>query len=261
MTHGEDRYARHRVIPEIGDAGQEKISAATALIVGCGALGSIQSQLLVRAGVGRVRIADNDVAERVNLQRQILFDEDDIAAKRPKAEIAARKLARVNPEVDIEGIVSRVTAENIESLISGVDIIIDACDNFATRYLINDASVKNKVPWIYGGVIGTTGMCLPVVPGQGPCMRCVFPLPPEPGSTPTGVEAGILSSAPAAVGAIQCAFALHLLVEGRLEDYSLAMLDLWNGSLRTVDVARDLNCPACGLGRYEFSKTRITATC
>ncbi|HUU03167.1 MAG TPA: HesA/MoeB/ThiF family protein [Myxococcota bacterium] len=252
MTHMEDRYARHRVIPEIGDAGQEKIAAATALIVGCGALGSIQAQLLVRAGVGSVRIADNDVAELVNLQRQILFDEDDVACGRPKAEIAAAKLGRVNSEVVVEGIVTRVGAENIESLIEDVDIVMDACDNFATRYVINDACVKNGLPWIYGGVIGATGMCLPVVPGQGPCMRCIFPLPPEPGSSPTGVEAGILSSAPAVVGALQCAHALRLLVEGGLTCHPLAMLDLWNGSLRTVDVIRDQQCPCCGRGLYEF---------
>ncbi len=252
MAHMEDRYARHRVIPEIGDAGQEKVAAAAALIVGCGALGSIQAQLLVRAGVGRVRIADNDVTEQVNLQRQILFDEDDVASGRPKAEIAAAKLGRVNSEVVVEGIVTRVTAENIESLIEDVDIVMDACDNFATRYVINDACVKHGIPWIYGGVIGATGMCLPVVPGQGPCMRCIFPLPPEPGSTPTGVEAGILSPAPVAVGSLQCAFALRLLVEGGLTSHALAMLDLWNGSLRTVDVIRDRQCPCCVRGLYEF---------
>lgn len=252
MTYINDRYARHRVIPEIGDAGQDKIAAASALIVGCGALGSTQAQLLVRAGVGRVRIVDNDVAETVNLQRQILFDEDDVAGGRPKAEIAAAKLGRVNSDVKVEGVVARATAENIESLMNGVDIVMDACDNFPTRYLINDACVKRGLPWIYGGVIGATGMCLPILPGRGPCMRCVFPLPPEPGSTPTGVEAGILSSAPAMVAALQSALALHILVAGGLDSHSLAMLDLWNGTQRTLGVARDPQCPCCGQGNYEF---------
>jgi molybdopterin-synthase adenylyltransferase len=255
MTFKNDRYARHRVIPQIGDAGQEKIMRASVLLIGCGALGSVQAQLLARAGVGKIRIVDPDVAEEVNLQRQILFDEVDVAHEAPKALIAANRLKKINSHIQVEGINTRADAGNIEDLMKGVDLVMDATDNFDTRYVINDACVKHAKPWVYGGVIGTTGMTLPVEPGRGPCMRCIFPDPPDPDTTPTGVTAGILSSAPVTVGAMQCAAALRLMVEGSLPAHRLTVLDLWSGSVRTVDVLRDEACPCCDKGNYEFLST------
>ncbi len=252
MASQEDRYARHRVIPEIGDLGQKKIKAASVLIVGCGALGSVQAQLLARAGIGRLRIVDPDLPELVNLQRQLLFDEADLGQGQAKADIAAHRLSRVNSEVKIEAQVARVDASNIEALMTDVDLVMDATDNFETRYVINDACVKHQKPWIYGGVIATTGMSMPVIPGSGPCLRCVFPDPPPPGASPTGLTAGILSSAPVAIAAIQCASALRLLVGDIPPQVALLTLELWQGSAREVQVSRDQACPCCGQARFEF---------
>jgi len=249
-----DRYARHTVIPEIGDAGQQKITDSAVLIVGCGALGSVHAHLLARAGVGHVRIVDADLPEEVNLQRQILFDEVDVAHQTPKAIIAANKLRKINSTIKVEGLNTRADASNIEELIKGMSLVMDASDNFETRYLINDACVKNDQAWVYGGVIGTTGMTMPIIPGHSPCMRCVFPEPPEPGSSPSGVTAGILNSAPLTVGALQSTAALKIIIGATLEPYKLTLLDLWRASFRSVEVLREQECPCCQLGRFEFLK-------
>jgi molybdopterin-synthase adenylyltransferase len=254
MPEKENRYARHVVIPEISEAGQKKITDSAVLIVGCGALGSVQAQLLARAGVGQLRIVDADLPEEVNLQRQILFDEVDVAHQTPKAIIAANKLRKINSAIKVEGFNTRADASNIENLIKGMALVMDASDNFETRYLINDACVKNGLPWIYGGVIGTTGMSMPIIPKQGPCMRCVFPDPPEPGSSPTGVSAGILNSAPLAVGALQSAAALKIIVGASLEPHKLTLLDLWQSSFRSVEVLREEECPCCQKEHFEFLK-------
>ncbi len=172
------RYAKQVLLKELGSAGQQKLAAAAALVVGCGALGSVQSQLLVRAGVGRVRIVDRDVPDLENLHRQILFDEDDVAARWPKADVAGRKLPKANSTVAVETRVMEVTAANIDGLVADVDLVLDATDNFEARYLINDACVRHHKPWIYGGVIATAGMTMTIVPGRGPCLRCLLPEPP-----------------------------------------------------------------------------------
>ncbi len=255
----ESRYSRQLMLEEIGPAGQEHLGRASILIVGCGALGSVQAELLARAGVGRILIVDRDVLEENNLQRQVLFDEDDVAADLPKAEAAIRKLRRINSSIDIDGMVRDVNPGNIEKLLQNVGLELDGTDNFETRYIINDACIKNNIPWIYGGVIGVSGMTMAVVPGQGPCIRCLFPEIPAPGSLPTCDTAGVLNTAPAIVASIQVSEAYKLIVGGGIGECRLHLIDLWQGSFRSIEVSRDENCPCCELGNYEFLDRRETA--
>src|SRR5690606_14032490 len=185
------RYSRQMRYPGIGEEGQKRLLASRALICGCGALGSVLANTLVRAGVGHVRIVDRDFLELNNLQRQILYDEDDVAAGIPKAIAAQRRLERINSQVKVEAIVADVDASNIGSLVEGVDIILDGTDNFETRFLLNDASLKYGIPWVYGGCIGAEGQTMTVLPGKSPCLRCFMAEAPPPGSTPTCDSAGI----------------------------------------------------------------------
>jgi adenylyltransferase/sulfurtransferase len=238
--------------------GQQKIAGSAVLLVGCGALGSTLANNLVRAGVGLVRIVDRDVLELNNLQRQVLFDEDDVAAGIPKAEAAGRRLRRVNSSVTVDARVEDVTPRNIESLMTGVTLVLDGTDNFETRYVINDACIKNDVPWIYGGVIGMTGMTMNIFPGSGPCLRCVFPTSPPAGSVPTCETAGVLNTVPAIIASIQTTEALKILCEGESSSH-MVYVDLWKQSFRQMTVARDDNCPACGKREFDYLSTEGTA--
>ncbi len=256
MANMNDRYARQRVLPEIGSEGQEQLLNASIVVIGCGALGSVQTQLLARAGVGRIRIVDRDVLELNNLQRQVTFDEDDVAAGLPKAEAAMRKLRKINSSIEIEGLVEDVTPRNIEGLITDADLVLDGTDNIETRYLINDACVKHRKPWIYGGVIGTTGMTMPVLPNEGPCIRCIFPESPPPGNLPTCDTVGVLNTTPAMVASIQVTEAIKLIVGNGVREYRLLNIDLWTGSYRFISVQKDEDCPCCVQGRYDFLEAK-----
>jgi adenylyltransferase/sulfurtransferase len=254
-----DRYSRQRVLEEIGPAGQEKLLQASVLIVGCGALGCLQAQLLARAGLGRICIVDRDVVEENNLQRQLLFDEEDAAAGLPKAEAAARKLRKVNSTIEISGLVKDVTPRNIGGLMDGNAVVLDGTDNLETRYLINDACVKSKKPWIYGGVIGTTGLTFSILPGRGPCLRCVFPNPPPPGSLPTCETAGVLSTAPATVASFQVTEAIKLVAGDHSSKPLMHYFDLWRGFFTSVTLHRDEECPCCKKGSYDYLQARETS--
>jgi adenylyltransferase/sulfurtransferase len=253
-----DRYARQIRLPEIGTAGQQLISEGSLLLIGCGALGSTIANNLVRAGVGFIRIVDRDVIELNNLQRQVLFDEDDVARGLPKAEAAAKQLGRINTSVKIDARVEDVTPRKIESMMADVSLVLDGTDNFETRYVINDACIKHDVPWIYGGVIGMTGMTMNIFPGSGPCLRCVFPTSPPAGSVPTCETAGVLNTVPAVIASIQSTEALKILCG---EDPSLQMtyVDMWKQSFRQMSVARDQECPACQHRRFDYLSTEETA--
>ena len=178
------RYLRQTIFPPLGEAGQEKLLAAHVLIVGCGATGSVVANTLARAGVGHLTIADRDFIELNNLQRQILFDVDDISAGVPKAVAAANKLKRANPGITIEPVVADVNAENIEELVEDAQLVLDGTDNFETRYLVNDACLKYGIPWVYGGAVGSYGASLTIIPHQTACFRCMFPNAPAPGPFP-----------------------------------------------------------------------------
>ena len=251
------RYSRQVRLEQVGEEGQRRLGQGRVVLVGCGALGSVLANLMVRAGVGQLLVVDRDLLELHNLQRQVLFDERDVAAGLPKAEAAARRLRRINGAVQVDARVQDVTAYNVEALVSGADLVLDGTDNLETRYVINDACVKAAVPWIYGGVIGTAGMTMNVIPG-GPCLRCVFPTPPPAGTLPTCETAGVLGTAPSVVASLQATEAIKLLC-GAEPSGGLLSVDVWTRQVQIVAVLRDEGCPACGQGRYDYLQTRETA--
>jgi len=251
------RYQRQVLLPQIGDRGQRRLAEARVLLVGCGALGTTIAEQLVRAGVGFLRVADRDLVELTNLQRQVLFDESDVAAASPKAIAAAERLTRINSQVEIEPAVTDVHAGNIESIAdlpgAGFDLMIDGTDNVETRYLINDVSVKHGINWIYGACVGVEGRVMPVRPGTTACLRCVFPEPPGPGDLPTCDTAGVLGAAAAVVASIQSTIAIQLLT-GAEPPNQLTRIDLWRGRLGATPLqdARRGDCICCGIRRFEF---------
>src|SRR5438874_6899097 len=174
-TSTPDRYSRQTLFGPIGKDGQKRLGYSSVAIIGCGALGTVLANNLCRAGIGSLVIADRDYIELNNLQRQILFDEEDIARRLPKAIAAAEKLHRVNSTTKIEALVEDINADGIESLVQKVDLVLDATDNVETRYLINDACVKHGRPWIYSAVIASYGVTMNIIPGDTPCLRCIFP--------------------------------------------------------------------------------------
>lgn len=255
------RYHRQMLLPGVGEEGQRLLRESRVLIVGCGALGCAAADLIVRAGVGTVVIIDRDVVEPTNLQRQSLFDESDVAEGLPKAEAARRRLRRINSNVTVEAAVADFNAASAGRL-AGVDsgrvpgVIIDGTDNFETRYLLNDLAVKHGVPYAYGGVIGTRGMAMTVLPGKTACLRCIFEEIPPPGSVPTCDTAGVLGPAVQIVAACQAGDALKVLLgRGDLVARSLLEFDLWSNRRRRVETEglRDrAGCVCCGSRRFEF---------
>ena len=256
-----NRYHRQILLSQIGPSGQERLSAAHVLLVGCGALGSVLADQLVRAGVGSMCIVDRDVVELTNLQRQVLFDEDDARQGVPKAVAAARRLQWVNSEVRVEPVVADVHAGNVEELVglgvSGrrVDLILDGTDNVETRYLLNDFAVKHGVPWIYGACVGTEGRVMTIRPPHTACLRCVFADPPEAGELPTCDTAGVLGPVAAAVASVQSVAAIKLLTgQADAATEALVTLDLWAGRFRATSLsdARRPDCRTCGRREFDF---------
>jgi molybdopterin/thiamine biosynthesis adenylyltransferase len=260
-----ERYARQTLFAGIGLGGQERIARGRVLIVGCGALGSVLANNLARAGVGHLRIADRDYVEGNNLQRQVLYVEDDVRRGMPKAAAAAEYLRRVNGLITIEPLVTDVTAENVEELIEGVDLVLDGTDNFETRYLLNDACLKAGVPWIYSGVIAAYGVTLAVLPGETACLRCVFPERPLPGTTPTCDTAGVLNGIVGVIAGMASTEALKLLVGSPQLVRGMTWVDLWENTFDRIELPRQPDCPACGRGEYEYLDAPIdesgTALC
>jgi molybdopterin-synthase adenylyltransferase len=251
-----DRYSRQIRFPALGEAGQRRLMSSRVTICGCGALGTVLTNHLVRAGVGHVRIVDRDFIETHNLQRQILFDEQDVADNLPKAEAAARKLRLINGAVAVEPVVTDIDHTNILDLVGDTDLILDGTDNFETRYLINDAAVKLGKPWIFGGVIGSEGQTMTIRPGQTPCLRCLIEDSPPPGLTPTCETVGVLGPAVAVIASFEAVEAIKLL-SGALEalNKDLIMVDLWDWTFRPLKVARLLgkvDCPCCQRRKFEW---------
>ena len=256
MPDSLDRYSRQVRFPALGEAGQLKLQASRVTICGCGALGTVLTNHLVRAGVGRVRLVDRDFIETHNLQRQILFDEEDVADNLPKAEAAARKLRLINSAVTIEPVVTDIDHTNILDLVGDADLILDGTDNFETRYLINDAAVKLGKPWIFGGVIGSEGQTMTIVPGKTPCIRCLIEDSPPPGMTPTCETAGVLGPAVAVIASFEAIEAIKLLSGARdALNTELIMVDVWDWTFRRLKVAGLLgkvDCPCCQRRRFEW---------
>jgi molybdopterin/thiamine biosynthesis adenylyltransferase len=223
------------------------LAAATVLVVGCGALGTAVLDQLVRAGVGTVRLVDRDFVEASNLQRQGLYDEADAAASTPKAIAAAARLARVNSHVRLEPHVLEVNTRTVAKLVAGCDVVVDGTDNFRTRHLINEACVQARIPWIYGACVGSYGLSLPIIPGDGPCLACLQDQLPGPGETPTCDTAGVIAPIVQQVAAWQVVEVLKLL-SGAPMRRELWSTDLWQNTFQRVAVAgwRDPQCAVCG---------------
>ena len=246
------RYSRQILFPPIGERGQQKIQAASVCVVGCGALGSFQAEALARAGVGRLRLIDRDYVDYTNLQRQWLYDESDAQNESPKAVAAARRLHQLNSRIEIESLVADLTPSNAEELVAGCDIILDGADNFETRYLLNDVSVKFSTPWIYGAAIGSYGVVMPVLPERGPCLACVYPEPPA-GVQPTCDVNGVLASTTAAVASLQVAAALRVIVGWPDFSCRIHTLDVWEGTSRQVNAGeRDPQCRVCAAKNFSY---------
>ena len=247
-----DRYARQWRYEPLGQDGQERLGQSRVLICGCGALGSVIASTLARAGVGHLRIVDRDFIELNNLQRQVLFDEQDVIARLPKAIAATKKLQRINSTIEIEPFVVDVDHRNVLKLADSMDILLDGTDNFETRMLLNDVALHLKKPWVYGGCIGAEGQTMTVLPGQTACLRCVMREPPPPGETPTCDTAGILGGIVNVVASIQATEAIKIL-SGHVEAIQpgLMTIDLWDNRLRRVGtgaICAAEDCPACSGG-------------
>ena len=251
-----DRYSRQIRFPQLGEEGQRALLRSRVALCGCGALGTVLANHLARAGVGSIRVIDRDFIETHNLQRQILFDEQDVAENLPKAEAAARKMRAINSSIAVEPVVTDLDHTNILDLVSDADLILDGTDNFETRYLINDAAVKLGKPWIYGGVIGSEGQTMTILPGETPCLRCLIETAPPPGMTPTCETAGVLGPAVAVIASFEAIEAIKLL-SGHREalNKDLIMVDLWDWTFRQLKIANLLgkvDCPCCGRKNFEW---------
>ncbi|HAF15510.1 MAG TPA: thiamine biosynthesis protein ThiF [Blastocatellia bacterium] len=247
-----ERYSRQILFNGIGKEGQSRLLQARALIVGCGALGTAQAESLARAGVGRLRIADRDFVEASNLQRQTMFTERDAAERIPKAIAAANHIQEINPDIEVEPEITDVNHSNIERLVKDCDVVLDGTDNFATRYLINDACVKHKINWIYGAAVGSYGVTMTIQPHQTACLRCVFEEAPPAASAPTCDTAGVIMPIISVVAAVQVTEALKLLT-GQNEELhrSLMQFDVWRNEWRKINPGPPSpDCPTCGLGNF-----------
>ena len=272
------RYHRQILLPGFGEEGQRRLLSATALVVGCGALGTVIANTLSRAGVGHLVVVDRDFIEITNLQRQVLFDEKDVEHALPKAEAVRRKIAAINSEVKVTAVIDDLNHTNIESIAEDCDVLIDGVDNFETRFLINDTAVKLGIPYVYGGAVGTVGMTYAILPhtpiadapweraGRAtPCLRCIFEQAPPPGMNPTCETAGVLGPSVSVIASYESAEALKILT-GNWSVVSPTMLhvDLWENSVRQFnpDPAYDQgDCDCCKKRNFEYLEGRfISAT-
>jgi len=248
----DSRYARQERLPQIGASGQSALRERTVAIIGLGALGSVGADLLARAGVGKLLLIDRDIVETSNLQRQVLYTDEDAQLGLPKAVAAHARLTAVNPEVELEVQAIDLTAENIQGVLNQVDLILDGTDNFATRYLLNDFAVVQKKAFVYAGVIGAYGMLGAIVPG-GPCLRCTWPEPPDATESPTCRSAGVLGPAVSVIAGWAAAEAMKILL-GKEEDahQGYRYLDIWQGTHQAIRAKQDENCPCCVHGEHPW---------
>jgi adenylyltransferase/sulfurtransferase len=240
-----ERYSRQILFAPIGPKGQERIRQAKVAVVGCGAIGASTCTLLARAGIGTLRIIDRDYVETSNLQRQLLFDEEDARQSLPKAEAAARKLATINAEVGVEPYVKDLTTQTV-SLLGGADLIVDCTDNFETRYLINDFAIQNRVPWIYAAAVGSYAVTMNILPNETACLACIFPELPR-GTFITCETAGILNSTANLIASIQVTEVLKLIIGARNQlRKTLLSLDLWTNERSEISAAKPREgCRTC----------------
>lgn len=248
-----NRYSRQIRFGAIGEDGQYRLAQSRVAIVGCGALGSVQAELLARAGVGFLHLIDRDYIEWNNLQRQMLYDEKDAEQFLPKAAAAAAHLRAINSSIEVEAAISDLTAVTVDDLFEKIDLVMDGTDNFETRYLINDFALCHNIPWIYGAAVGSYGLKMPIIPGKTCCLRCMVPEPPS-GSQQTCETSGVLGPITTTIAALQVADALMILT-GHIEQLSLQLTiaDVWAGDIMQVPQPQRLpDCPACGHKQFTY---------
>ena len=260
------RYSRQVILENIGEDGQAKLLKSSVAIVGCGALGTIAANNLARAGVGKLIIIDRDFVELNNLQRQMLFDENDVGT--PKAVAAAEKINAINSEIEVNPVIKDLNYTNVEELIGNVDLVIDGTDNIQTRMLVNDLCVKNDIPWIYTGAIGTSGMSMNILPGKA-CIRCLYPGVPKAGSLPTCDTMGVLNTITVIMGSIETTEAIKILLgfydDEKSSNSNLIVYDTWNHSFDSIKVKKNEKCECCVNKNYEYTDSDdqeiITSLC
>lgn len=240
-----ERYSRHIILPEVGGKGQEKLNDAKVLVLGAGGLGSPAALYLAAAGIGTLGIVDNDVVDLSNLQRQIIHQEKDL--NRKKTESAAEKLRALNPDITINTYQKMVDSSNIMELVTDYDVVVDGTDNFPTRFLVNDACVFAGKPLVHGAILRFDGQAFTIIPGEGPCYRCIFEQPPPPGTVPNCSQAGILGAIAGIIGTIQATEALKIILNtGRTLQGRLLVVDALDMTFREVKIRRNTACPVCG---------------
>lgn len=252
-----DRYSRQILLKHIQEEGQETLAKSKITIIGCGALGTTITNNLVRGGIGHIKIVDRDIVELDNLQRQNLFDEEDIGL--PKASVAAKKLGKINSDITIDYVVDDINHGNIEKIIRESDIVLDGTDNMLVRFLLNDACIKNKIPWIYGGAIETYGMTMNIIPGKTPCFRCIIQNLPEAGSLATCDTVGVLNSIPSIIASIESTEAIKILLKKNVNK-DLIVYDVWNQNFQKILVNKKKNCKCCGNNNFEFLNAKKKET-
>lgn len=251
-----EKYSRQILFAGIGEAGQERLLAASAALVGCGALGTVVANLLVRAGLGKLRIIDRDFVEPSNLQRQTLFEEADAREALPKATAAERRLRAINTAACVEGVVADLTAQNSGELLGGFQVILDGTDNFETRLLLNDVAISRNAPWIYGATVGSYGVTMTIRPGETACLACLTEdedQGPAMGVAATCDTAGVLNAAVGVIASIEAGEATKLLA-GKPEALNdrLISCDVWSGRFQSIRIARNPDCRACGRRQFTY---------
>jgi len=253
-----ERYARQIALPFVGQGGQAKLRAAKVTVVGCGALGTVAAELLVRAGAGCVQVIDRDIVELSNLQRQLLYTERDAAERLPKALALTAHLKAINSTVEVRGLVADFSGSKALKFLGGSTAVVDATDNYATRFAINDACLELGLPWTYGGALGSRGMTATFRPG-GACFRCLFSELPALGAGDSCELEGVLASVTAIVGALQAAQMIKLIVAPEVVRDSVFEFDVWQGGFHTFPLERDRDCPACQGGQRLFLTDEFTS--
>ena len=247
------RYQRQVCCRHLGESGQRALRAGRALVVGVGGLGTWTAEILTRTGIGMLRLVDDDVVELHNIHRQALYGEADDG--RAKVDAAAERLAAINSTVAVETVRERMTADNIERLSRDVDVIIDGCDNFASRFVINDWAIRENTPWVFAGVLASEAQTMTIVPARTACLRCIYDGPPAEGKEPSNAVFGVLPAAVMTICGIQAVEVMKILT-GRVDDVSdrLLKFDLWTNELQTVALptAGKVDCPCCRHRRFEF---------
>ena len=246
-----ERYSRQMLVAQLGRRGQEKLAKARMGVVGCGALGSHVANHLARAGVGYLRLIDRDYPALHNLHRHAVCTEADVRLRIPKAEAVARHLREANSDIEVEARVGELDGANLPDFTAGLDLVLDGTDNFATRFAMNDHMVRHRLPWIYGGVAGCGGMCMTIMPGEGPCLRCLLHDLPTPEQSLTADLAGVLGTVVAVIASLEATEALKLVVDPQARNRRLLAVDIWDLTFTSLEVLRDPACPCCGAGNAE----------